>query len=98
MVLFPRLHNVNILPFERENALNAASCRDCIRKLLKKRRTEPKNGNDLLSILLLEPLFANDDEAVVDELLTIFIAGGQTTAHAAQNLLMHLLKNPHYET
>ena len=31
IIMFPRLHNVNILPFERENAKNAASCRDCIR-------------------------------------------------------------------
>jgi cytochrome P450 len=95
--MFPSLGNLPILPFERENALNAASCRACIHKLLEKRRGQPNNGNDLLSILLQEPLFANDDEAVVDELLTIFIAGGQTTAHAAQNLLLHLLKHPQYE-
>ena len=38
IILFPSLGNVTILPFKRENALNAASCRACIHKLLEKRR------------------------------------------------------------
>ena len=38
IILFPSLGNVKILPFERENALNAASCRACIQKLIEKRR------------------------------------------------------------
>ncbi len=38
IILFPSLGNLPILPFEREIALNAASCRACIHKLLEKRR------------------------------------------------------------
>jgi hypothetical protein len=30
---------------------------------------------DLLSILLEEPIFADNDEKIIDELLTIFFAG-----------------------
>jgi cytochrome P450 len=36
--MFPSLIHLNIFPFERENEKNAASCREAIRKLLKKRR------------------------------------------------------------
>jgi cytochrome P450 len=96
-MMFPSLGNVNLLPFERDNALNAASCRACIQKLLEKRRGQPNNGGDLLSILLQEPLFANDDQAVVDELLGFVFAGVHTSANAAQNHLLQLLKHPEYE-
>ena len=35
--MFPSLIHLNIFPFERENEKNAASCREAIRKLLKKK-------------------------------------------------------------
>ena len=36
----------------------------------------------------------SDEAALVDELLTVFFAGSQTTAVANENLIMYLQKNP----
>lgn len=87
-----------ILPSERDNLANAVAIRNTIRGIIQKRRKQPTNGSDLLSMLLKDPLFSNDDEIMIDELLTIFFAGSQTTALGTSNLLFHLLQNPKYET
>ena len=50
--------------------------------------------NSLLSILLLNPLFAENNELMIDELLTIFFAGSQTSANVTANLIMQLCKHP----
>ncbi len=42
-------------------------------------------------------MFMDNDELIIDELLTIFFAGSQTTANATQNLILHLLQHPKYE-
>lgn len=62
----------------------------------RKQQTEIGCG-DLLSIMLGDPMFSENEEVMIDELLTIFFAGSQTTANATQNLILHLLKHPRYE-
>lgn len=57
-----------------------------------------KNTNeekaDLLSILLEDPLFKDDEEMIIDELITFFFAGSQTTAVSLSNLIMNAMKQP----
>lgn len=48
----------------------------------------------MLGILLCDELFNQDDEMIVDELLTFFFAGSQTSSVATQNLFLHLMRNP----
>ena len=48
-------------------------------------------------MLLSNDLFCKDNDSVVDELLTIFFAGSQTSANVTQNLLMHLNRHPEHE-
>jgi cytochrome P450 len=73
--------------------------RNVVRQVIETRRkqqTEIGIG-DLLSIMLGDPMFSENDEVMIDELLTIFFAGSQTTANATQNLILHLLQHPRYE-
>lgn len=73
--------------------------RNVVRQVIDTRRkqeTEIGRG-DLLSIMLGDPMFSENDEVMIDELLTIFFAGSQTTANATQNLILHLLQHPKYE-
>ena len=51
---------------------------------------------DLIDVMLCDPIFTDSDETAVDEILTIFFAGSQTSANATQNLILHLIKHPHY--
>lgn len=52
--------------------------------------------SDLLSILLTDELFCNDEVMIIDECMTFFFAGFQTTSVASQNLIMHVMKQPKY--
>jgi len=61
--------------------------RNAFRGFIQTRRNKPNDGGDLLSLLLKDPLFA-DEEILIDEMLTIFTAGSQTTATSTSNLLL----------
>ena len=49
---------------------------------------------DFLEILLKDENFAGNDDMIVDECLTFFFAGSQTSSVAAQNLILMLIKHP----
>ena len=91
-----------IFPYERDILANCREIRSLFHKMVEKRRKEliedphTKEG-DLLSILLSDPLFNTENEMIVDEVLTFFTAGSQTSAITTQNLVLHLLKHPHYK-
>lgn len=48
----------------------------------------------MLGILLEDPNFEGDDRMIIDECLTFFFAGSQTSTIAAQNLCLMLIKHP----
>jgi len=85
-ILFPSLANWFILPSDRDSLANVRAVRNAIREIIRMRRNKPTNGSDLLSLLLKDPLFA-DEEILIDEMLTVFFAGSQTTAISTSNLL-----------
>ena len=47
-----------------------------------------------MEILLKDENFAGNDDMIVDECLTFFFAGSQTSSVAAQNLILMLIKHP----
>jgi cytochrome P450 len=56
-------------------------------------KEDPKNGQkgDLLSIMLQDPLFENDDEQIVNESLTFFLAGTLTQATVISNTIAYMI-------
>ena len=46
---------------------------------------------DLLAILLSDDLFKDNDKLIIDECLTFFFAGTQTSSIASQNMLMYMI-------
>ena len=50
-----------------------------------------EDKGDLLSILLSDDLFKNDDKMIVDECLTFFFAATQTSSMSTGNMLIHLM-------
>lgn len=67
--------------------------------MIKERRNAYANGKlldskaDLLSIMLNDPLFQNDDEIILNESLTFFLAGSLTQASLLSNTLCYLIQN-----
>jgi cytochrome P450 len=77
VLFFPSLAPYFITPYERKVKANATAIRRVVMDIVQKRRNTPKEelGSDLLSIMLCNEIFAEDDESIVDELLTVFFAG-----------------------
>ena len=101
---FPFMANVYLTPAERAMKANAGFIRELISQIIDRRRAaiekDPKlkEAGDFLTILLTEPFFMNDNERIIDECLTFFFAGSQTSGVTAQNLMIALMKNPGYQT
>lgn len=100
---FPFFADVFISPYERALKANAGYLRELIGQIVERRRkaiqADPKlkEKGDFLTILLTEPFFMNDNERIIDESLTFFFAGSQTSAVTTQNLLVALMKHPEYQ-
>lgn len=66
------------------------------RELLRKDPKALNEKGDLLSILITDQLFCNDNEMIIDECMTFFFAGSQTNSSNTSNLFMQLLKHKKY--
>ena len=103
LFFFPFLANVFLTPHERDVKANALTLRTLIQGIVDRRRAaiakdeSLKKAGDFLTILLIEPFFANDNERIIDECLTFFFAGSQTSAITTQNLVVALIKHPEYQ-
>jgi cytochrome P450 len=66
-------------------------------EIIQERRNAYKKGKkldskaDLLSIMLNDPMFQNDDEIILNESLTFFVAGSLTQASLLSNTLCFLI-------
>ena len=96
--LIPLLADFYITPHERDLKANCQNIRELVRGVIKRRMLSDLAGkHDLLSIMLENSLFQSDIEITVDELLTVFFAGSQTSANVTQNLILNLCKHPEYK-
>ena len=90
-----------LTPFERDLKRNCLAVRQLVLEVITRRKadnlSQPGQKDDLLDLLLKDETFSFDDEIIIDELLTIFFAGSQTSANATQNLIFHLCKKPEYK-
>src|SRR6185503_21070679 len=74
---------------------------DIVHRIIQSRRREPHAHDDLLSILLSACEEDNGrgmtDEQLRDEVMTIFVAGHETTANAMAWLLYLVARHPEVE-
>jgi cytochrome P450 len=82
-----------ITPYERDILANCRAIRSVFNDFVEKRQKDQsgQDYNDILSILLADTLFCKDKEKIVDELLTVFFAGNNTSSNANQNLIMQFI-------
>lgn len=56
--------------------------------MIDERRTEKKEGSDLMNILLETEFYQkNDDGLLIDEIITFFLAGMKTSQTTTTNLI-----------
>ena len=100
---FPFLADTFISPWERQTKQNAIWLREILGQIVDRRRQtikkDPslKEAGDFLTILLTEPLYMNDNKRIIDECMTFFFAGSETSAITSQNLMIALMKYPEYQ-
>ena len=88
VTLFPYLANVFITRHERDTKRNAIAlrkfCLEIIDNKEKEMRENPelKQSGDFLTLILKEEFFKNKKVRILDECLTFFFAGSQTSATA----------------
>ena len=102
IVLFPALASYHITSFERDQARNAKALRDFVEVIINERREAIKKdpelakAGDFLTILVADEHFKDRSERIIDECLTFFFAGSQTSSVATQNLIFAICKHPEY--
>jgi len=93
--LFPETRSYILVPSEREIANNCYILKAEFAKIIQKRRDDYKKGGfddkagDLLSVLLQDEQYCNDDGLIMDECMTFFFAGSQTTGIVTTNLTLY---------
>ena len=100
---FPFFASIYLTPYERDLKANAIALRELMEQIVDRKRQaiakDPslKEAGDFLTLLLTEKFFMNDKARIVDECLTFFFAGSQTSAITTQNLMVALMKHPEYQ-
>ena len=75
---------------------NVTRFRNLIKRFIKEVRAgqvKSENDSDLLSILINSDLYRDDEDLVVDEIVTFFGAGMRTIQISTTNTLYYLLQN-----
>lgn len=89
------------MPFAREQYHAFKSLNEIVHGIIQARRANPETHDDLLNMLLLaceeETGRGMTDEQLRDEVMTIFVAGHETTANAMAWLLYLISQNPDVE-
>jgi len=91
ILFFPEVFALkNITPFEKESVRNSEIVRDCVKGFILKKQAKPddlKDKTDFISIMLKDEYFSSNMDLMIDNALTILIAGTDTLNLSTQNLI-----------
>jgi cytochrome P450 len=88
-----------IMPADRRYYRNVLAFRAVIQRMIDERRKKMSGSdnqeNDMLLILIKTDFYkSNDDGAIIDEIITFFLAGFKTIQVSTTNLIYYLIKHP----
>lgn len=84
------------MPADRRYARNVKNFRNEVQKIIQERRsgkTKSYDQDDLVSILTTTDFFSGNDEMIIDEVITFFLAGMKTIQVTTTNLIYYLTKH-----
>ena len=86
-------------PRDRREARNSQRLRGLIQQMINDRRSGKghkyeEGTTDLLEILITNEFYKTQDELMIDEILTFFVAGMKTIQLSTTNLIWYMAKNP----
>lgn len=100
-ILFPNFIWAVYAPGDWRYYRNVQRFRAEIRKIITDRRngaTKSNQSEDLISILLESDFFTGgDDNMIIDEIITFFLAGMKTIQISTTNLIYFMTKHPEYK-
>lgn len=97
LLFFGELLPFYISKYDKELVYNQDQLRNLIRKMIEDRRQaikqdpKMKDKGDLLSIMLQDPIFENNDDQIVNESLTFFLASTLTQATTIANTVTYMI-------
>ena len=98
IMFFPSTTDWTWTAADRRAVRNIASLRTVLRGIVSDRRKgishSYDDGTDLIGILLTSDLFRDDENAMIDEVIVMFLAGMKTVAVSTANLISFLIMNP----
>jgi len=84
---------------DREIKTNCKVLRDKILEFVVQKKEKLKNdpsgykNGDLLTILISDDLFKDNEEMIIDEVITFFFAGSATTSALMANTIAYAMQN-----
>lgn len=99
-ILFPLFCWLIYLPSDWRYNRNIQRFRDLLQEMINERRSgksKSYEGDDLLSILTSTDFFQGNDNLIIDEIVTFFLAGMKTMQISTTNLIYYLTKHPQYK-
>ena len=100
IALFPETFKLLLTQNDRNDVKNAKQLRSFFQEIIDKRKKdkELKGGiddrGDILTVLLEDDLFKDNQEYIIDECLTFFFAATQTQAIQTSNTLCYFAQQP----
>ena len=90
-----RLKWYSLNAFDRRMVRNTGSLRKVLKKIIADRRDGKskayrEGAADLLSILLGNDLYKDDDDMIIDEIMMLFLAGSKTVQLTTANMFCYL--------
>lgn len=92
---FPELMAYCICAEDKRLKRNVQRFHDAVRIMIAKARKNLKeDAGDLMSILLNDKLYSQNEKMLIDELMGMFFAGSATIQISTTNLICYLIKAP----
>jgi len=93
--VFPSLYLWQITEVDKRFFKNCATLRSHLREIVKRYQANPETSNGaVIAMLAADPLYKDNVEDIIDDVIVMFIAGSKTVQATTTNFFTHMLHRP----